>query len=64
MPLYFISKKWTRYLGYVFFIATILFMFANHWIPQHFSKSVIGVMVIALFLQTRLIKRGVQAKYQ
>ena len=64
MPLYFISKKWTGYLGYVFFIATILFMFANHWIPQHFSKSVIVVMVIALFLQTRLIKRGAQAKYQ
>jgi hypothetical protein len=64
IPLYFISKKWTGYIGYLFFIATILFMFANHWIPQHFSKSVIGVMIIALFLQTRLINRGTQAKYK
>jgi len=64
IPLYFISKKWTGYIGYVFFIATILLMFANHWIPQHFSKSVIGVMIIGLFLQIRLIKRGAQAKYK
>ena len=64
IPLYFISKKWTGYLGWVFFIITILFMFANYWIPQHFSKSVMVVMAIALFLQTRLIKRGLDAKYQ
>ena len=63
IPLYFISKKWTGYLGYVFFAATVLLMIANHWIPQHFSKSVIALMIIALFLQTRLIKRGTLAKY-
>jgi hypothetical protein len=64
IPTYFLSKKWTGYLGWIFFAATIVLMFANHWIPQHFSKSVIAVMVIALFLQKRLIKRGTLAKYQ
>jgi len=63
IPIYFISKKWTGYLGYLFFAATVLLMFASHWIPQHFSKSVIALMVITLFLQTRLIKRGTLAKY-
>ena len=64
IPLYFISKKWTGYVGYLFFIATVLFMFASHWIPQHSSKSVIAVMAIALFLQVRLIKRGRLAQYE
>jgi hypothetical protein len=63
IPVYFISKKWTGYLGWLFFTATTLFMFASHWIPQHSSKSVIAVMVITLFLQTRLIKRGRLAHY-
>jgi hypothetical protein len=39
-------------------------MFASHWVPQHFSKSVIALMVIALCLQVRLIKRGRLAKYK
>ena len=64
IPTYFISKKWTGYIGWIFFAATVFLMFANYWIPQHFSKSVIAVMIIALFLQTRLIKRGSLAKYQ
>ena len=64
IPVYFISKRWTGYLGWLFFIATTLYMFASHWIPQHSSKSVIAVMVIALFLQIRLIKRGAQSKYE
>jgi hypothetical protein len=64
IPLYFISKKWTGYLGWFFFTVTVLFMMANYWIPQHFSKSVIAVMVIALFLQTRLIKRGKHAQFE
>ena len=64
IPLYFISKKWTGYVGRLFFIATSLYMFASYWIPQHSSKSVIAVMVIALFLQIRLIKRGAQSKYE
>ncbi len=64
IPVYFISKKWTGYLGWLFFTTTTLYMFASHWIPQHSSKSVIAVMVIALFLQIRLIKRGAQSKYE
>ena len=64
IPVYFISKKWTGYLGWLFFTTTTLYMFASHWIPQHSSKSVIAVMVIALFLQIRLIKRGTQSKYE
>jgi hypothetical protein len=64
IPIYFISKKWTGYLGYIFFTATILMMFASYWLPQHISKSVIVIMIIALFLQTRLIKRGTLAKYK
>ena len=58
IPVYFISKKWSSYFGYLFFAATILLMIANHWIPQHFSNSVIILMNIALFLQIRLIQRG------
>ncbi len=58
IPVYFISKKWTSYFGYLFFAATILLMIGNHWIPQHFSNSVIILMIIALFLQFRLIQRG------
>ncbi len=58
IPVYFISKKWTSYFGYLFFAATVLLMIANHWIPQHFSNSVIILMNIALFLQFRLIQRG------
>ena len=64
IPVYFISKKWTGYLGWLFFTTTTLYMFASHWIPQHSSKSVIALMVIALFLQIRLIKRGTQSKYE
>ena len=64
IPVYFISKKWTGYLGWLFFTTTTLYMFASHWIPQHSSQSVIAVMVIALFLQIRLINRGTQSKYE
>ena len=64
IPVYFISKKWTGYLGYVFFAATVLLMVASYWIPQHISKSVMVLMVIALCLQIRLIQRGNHAKYK
>jgi hypothetical protein len=64
IPVYFISKKFTGYLGYFFFSATILMMVASYWIPQHISKSVMVLMVIALCLQIRLIQRGSYAKYK
>ncbi len=63
IPVYFVSKKWTGYVGYTFFITTVLLMFSSYWLPQHFSKSVIVLMVIALFLQIRLIQRGKLVKY-
>ena len=63
VPLYFISKKWTGYLGYLFFTVTVLFMMMSHWIPQHFSNTVIVLMMMVLFLQIRLIQRGKHAKY-
>ena len=63
VPLYFISKKWTGYLGYLFFTVTVLFMMMSHWIPQHFSNAVIVLMMMVLFLQIRLIQRGKHAKY-
>jgi len=64
IPVYFISKKWTGYLGWIFFMATLVLMFSNYWLPQHFSKSVIALIAIALCLQIRLIKRGAQSKYE
>ncbi|MEK0423121.1 MAG: hypothetical protein RLZ95_1031 [Bacteroidota bacterium] len=64
IPLYFIPKKWVGYLGWLFFTTTVLFMFASHWIPQHLSNSVVVLMIIALCLQIRLIKRGSLAKYK
>lgn len=63
VPLYFMSKKWTGYLGYLFFTVTVLFMMMSHWIPQHFSNTVIILMMMVLFLQIRLIQRGKHAKY-
>jgi hypothetical protein len=61
---YFTSRKWTAYLGWIFFTAMILFMVSNYWIPQHFSKSVIALISIALLVNIRLIKRGRDAKFQ
>lgn len=60
---YFASPKWTSYLGWLFFIPTIILMFTSYWVPQHFSQSVIGVMAIALFLQIRLIKKRSNATF-
>jgi hypothetical protein len=61
---YFISRKWTGYLGWLFFSITILFMLGNYWIPQHFSQAVIVVICLALVLAIRLIKRGRDARFQ
>jgi hypothetical protein len=61
---YFISRKWTGYLGWIFFSITVLFMIGNYWIPQHFSQVVIVVICLALVLAIRLIKRGRDARFQ
>jgi hypothetical protein len=60
IPVYFISKKWTGYLGFIYFIPTVLLMFGAYWIPQHFSQTVIALMAITLTLQVRLIKKASQ----
>jgi len=61
---YFVSRKWTGYLGWIFFGMIIAFMLGNYFIPQHFSKEVIAVISLALVLSIRLIKRGRDARFQ
>lgn len=57
LPLYFVSKKWTNYLGVLFFIPTIILMIGSYWVPQHFSQAVIVLMALTLYLQVRLVKK-------
>jgi len=64
IPMYFISNKWTGYLGWAFFIAIVLLMLTSYWIPQYFSGSVIVLMTIALFLSIRFIKKSRNARFQ
>lgn len=64
IPVYFISNKWTGYIGWLFFIAIVLLMLSSFWIPQYFSSSVIVLMAIALFLSIRFIKKGRNARFQ
>ena len=61
---YFVSRKWTGYLGWIFFSIIIAFMLGNYFIPQQFSIEVILVICIALILSIRLIKRGRDARFQ
>lgn len=61
---YLSSRKLTGFLGWIFFIVMLVFMVANYWIPQHYSTDVIIVMMMALVLNIRLIKRGRDARYQ
>lgn len=61
---YFISRKWTGYLGWIFFSIIIVFMLGNYWIPQHFSQAVMAMICLALVLSIRLIKRGSDARFQ
>jgi hypothetical protein len=61
---YFVSRKSTGYLGWIFFGMIIAFMLGNYFIPQHFSKEVIAVISLALVLSIRLIKRGRDARFQ
>jgi hypothetical protein len=61
---YFVSRKITGYLGWIFFSIIIAFMLGNYFIPQQFSIEVILVICIALILSIRLIKRGRDARFQ
>ena len=55
---YFSSKKWTSYLGIVFFVGMLIVCIGNYWIPQHFSKAVIVLMAITMVLNARLIQKN------
>jgi hypothetical protein len=54
---------WAGYLGRVFFIATIGLIAVSYWLPQSFSISVYLLMGLSLILNYRLIKRGLDAKF-
>jgi hypothetical protein len=60
---YFVQPVWAGYLGRVFFAATIGLILSSYWLPQSFSSSVYILMLLALVLNYRLIKRGTDAKY-
>jgi len=60
---YFMKPIWAGYLGRVFFIATIGLIAVSYWLPQSFSISVYLLMGLSLILNYRLIKRGLDAKF-
>ena len=60
---YFINPIWAGYLGRIFFIATIGLILSSYWLPQSFSSSVYLLMGLALVLNYRLMKRGIDAKF-
>jgi hypothetical protein len=61
--LYFIKPIWAGYLGRIFFIATIGLIVVSYWLPQSFSSSVYLLMGLAIVLNYRLMKRGIDAKF-
>jgi hypothetical protein len=60
---YFIKPIWAGYLGRIFFIASFGLIVVSYLLPQSFSISVYLLMVLSLVLNYRLIKRGVDAKF-
>lgn len=60
---YFMKPIWAGYLGRIFFIASIGLIVVSYWVPQSFSISVYLLMGLSLVLNYRLIKRGVDAKF-
>jgi len=60
---YFIKPIWAGYLGRIFFIATFGLILISYWLPQFFSSSVYLLMGLALVLNYRLMKRGIDAKF-
>ena len=61
--LYFMKPIWAGYLGRIFFIAAIGLILVSYWLPQSFSSSVYLLMGLALVLNYRLMKRGIDAKF-
>jgi hypothetical protein len=60
---YFIKPIWAGYLGQLFMTATIGLILISYWLPQSFSSSVYLLMGLALVLNYRLMKRGIDAKF-
>ncbi len=60
---YYIRPVWAGYLGRVFFFAAVGLLLTSNWLPQSFSISVYLLILISLFLNYRLIKRGADAKF-
>ena len=60
---YFMKPIWAGYLGRIFFIASIGLIVVSYWVPQSFSISVYLLMGLSLVLNYRLIKRGIDAKF-
>ncbi len=60
---YFMKPIWAGNLGRIFFIASIGLILVSYWVPQSFSISVYLLMGLSLVLNYRLIKRGIDAKF-
>lgn len=60
---YFIKPIWAGYFGRLFMAATIGVILISYWLPQSFSSSVYLLMGLALVLNYRLMKRGIDAKF-
>jgi hypothetical protein len=60
---YFIKPIWAGYLGRLFMVATIGLILISYWLPQSFSSSVYLLMGLAIVLNYRLMKRGIDAKF-
>jgi hypothetical protein len=60
---YFMKPIWAGYLGRIFFFASIGLIVVSYWVPQSFSISVYLLMGLSLVLNYRLIKRGIDAKF-
>lgn len=60
---YFMKPIWAGYLGRIFFITSIGLIVVSYWVPQSFSISVYLLMGLSLVLNYRLIKRGIDAKF-
>jgi hypothetical protein len=60
---YFMKPIWAGNLGRIFFIASIGLIVVSYWVPQSFSISVYLLMGLSLALNYRLIKRGIDAKF-
>ena len=60
---YFMKPIWAGYLGRIFFITSIGLIVVSYLLPQSFSNSVYLLMGLSLVLNYRLIKRGIDAKF-